>query len=168
MFREGNLRASDADRELAVSMLQRAAAEGRLDHDELDERVQRALVARTYAELAETVIDLPLPPDPARSGRRRRPEPLPAWASRGGRGRSLRMVAGTTIGGWMLRAVRHNPSLLIVLVPLLALAATFALCFALLWLTVVAVAMMAGVRGIGPGRRRAQLRRRRHSAASIS
>jgi hypothetical protein len=143
MFREGNLRASDADRELAVSMLQQAAAEGRLDHDELDERVQRALRARTYAQLAATVIDLPLPHD---GGRRSRREPPPAWAVRRGRGAGLRAAAGAAVGGWMVRAVRRNPSLLLVLVPMAIVATMFAMCLAVMWLTVMAVALACGRR----------------------
>ncbi|MFI9723988.1 DUF1707 domain-containing protein [Streptomyces sp. NPDC052396] len=51
-------RASHADRESAVGHLQRAAVEGRLDFDELDERLEQALNARTHGELAALLADL--------------------------------------------------------------------------------------------------------------
>lgn len=56
MFR---LRASDADRELAVEILCAAAGDGRLSAAELDERLEVALTARTIGELAELTADLP-------------------------------------------------------------------------------------------------------------
>ncbi|MGH2910006.1 MAG: RDD family protein, partial [Solirubrobacteraceae bacterium] len=56
-----SLRASDSDRERAVTVLHDAATEGRLDADELDERVARAFSATTYGELDSLVEDLPMP-----------------------------------------------------------------------------------------------------------
>ncbi|MFJ4874882.1 DUF1707 domain-containing protein [Streptomyces sp. NPDC088745] len=52
------LRASDADREEVVEQLREAAAEGRLDMEELDERLGLALTAKTVAELAPLVEDV--------------------------------------------------------------------------------------------------------------
>ncbi|MFI0979689.1 DUF1707 domain-containing protein [Streptomyces sp. NPDC021093] len=52
------LRASDADREAVVEQLREAAAEGRLDLDELDERLGLALGAKTVAELEPLTEDL--------------------------------------------------------------------------------------------------------------
>ena len=60
-----DLRIADADRERAVELLRAAAAEGRLDSDELEERVSRALAARTHGELDELLNDLPKPHVPA-------------------------------------------------------------------------------------------------------
>jgi len=54
------LRAAHADRERAAYVLKAAFAEGRLDRDELAERVELAYRARTHAELAELSDDLPL------------------------------------------------------------------------------------------------------------
>jgi hypothetical protein len=54
-----SLRASDADRDAAVDRLREAAGEGRLEPDELEQRVDGALRARTYGELAELLADLP-------------------------------------------------------------------------------------------------------------
>lgn len=59
------LRASDADRDATAERLRTAAAEGRLETDELDERLEVALRARTYGELDRVLADLP-PSLPAR------------------------------------------------------------------------------------------------------
>jgi len=53
------MRASTADRDRAVELLTRAYSEGRLDKDEHDARVERAMTASTFAELDAVVIDLP-------------------------------------------------------------------------------------------------------------
>jgi hypothetical protein len=55
----GQMRAADVDRDRAVSFLTTAFTEGRLTKDEYDERVDRALHARTYADLDVIVTDLP-------------------------------------------------------------------------------------------------------------
>src|SRR6266487_3208343 len=55
----GRLRASRADREQAIGTLKAAFVQGRLTKDELDERVGRALIPLTYAELAALTGDLP-------------------------------------------------------------------------------------------------------------
>ena len=55
----GHMRASLADREQAIDTLKAAFVQGRLTKDELDERVGRALVPLTYAELAALTDDLP-------------------------------------------------------------------------------------------------------------
>jgi hypothetical protein len=56
---KGALRASHADRDHVVELLRVAAGDGRLSPDELEERLDLALTARTYAELAALVTDLP-------------------------------------------------------------------------------------------------------------
>jgi hypothetical protein len=53
------MRASDEDREAVTERLRQAAGEGRLLAHELEERLARALRARTYGELDATVADLP-------------------------------------------------------------------------------------------------------------
>ncbi len=71
-----DLRASDADREAAVDALRRHAAAGRLDVDELDERVEKAYAAKMLSELAELQVDLPrlaVQPEPPEARRRSRP-----------------------------------------------------------------------------------------------
>jgi hypothetical protein len=56
------LRASHADRDQVVELLRVAAGDGRLSPAELDDRLERALTARTYAELAALTADLPATP----------------------------------------------------------------------------------------------------------
>ncbi len=53
------LRASDADRERSAEVLRNALAEGRINHEELDERLDRVYRATTVGELAEITRDLP-------------------------------------------------------------------------------------------------------------
>jgi hypothetical protein len=53
------LRASHADRDRTVEILRVAAGDGRLTADELDERIEAALSARTGGELAALTADLP-------------------------------------------------------------------------------------------------------------
>jgi hypothetical protein len=59
MNRRSTLRASDLDREHVAERLHRAAAEGRLFAEELEERLARALRARTLGELDALTTDLP-------------------------------------------------------------------------------------------------------------
>jgi Domain of unknown function (DUF1707) len=47
------------DRDRVVELLRVAAGDGRLTPDELDERLEAALTARTYSELAVLTTDLP-------------------------------------------------------------------------------------------------------------
>ncbi|MFE3555290.1 DUF1707 domain-containing protein [Streptomyces sp. NPDC059193] len=63
------LRASDADRDRVVERLRDAVAEGRLDMEEFEERLEAAYKSRTYAELEPLTRDLPAPfAAPAASG----------------------------------------------------------------------------------------------------
>ncbi|MFF7334758.1 DUF1707 domain-containing protein [Streptomyces sp. NPDC008150] len=55
------MRVSHDDRDRMVEILRDAAAEGRLDIDELEERVELALTARTFADLEPLAEDLPVP-----------------------------------------------------------------------------------------------------------
>lgn len=133
--RRGALRASDADRDATVDRLHRAATEGRIGSDELEQRVSVALKARTYAELDATVADLPS--QPRKASRSRHP--------------------AVPVARWTVRSIRANPMLLLVLLPGVAL--TFALLVAvtLIWAVLVVVAMVLSHSGrgpwIGPGRR---------------
>jgi hypothetical protein len=53
------LRASHADRDRVVDVLRIAAGDGLLTADELDERLEAALLARTVRELTALTVDLP-------------------------------------------------------------------------------------------------------------
>jgi hypothetical protein len=55
----GQLRASHQDRDRVVEVLRVAAGDGRLTANELDQRLEAALTARTYADLAVLTTDLP-------------------------------------------------------------------------------------------------------------
>jgi hypothetical protein len=57
--REPTLRASDSDREQVVTELREHGAAGRLDVEELEQRIGSAYTARTHGELQTLVADLP-------------------------------------------------------------------------------------------------------------
>jgi len=54
------LRISDADRHQVAEILRQAAGEGRLDFEELDERLEATYQAKTYADLVPITVDLPV------------------------------------------------------------------------------------------------------------
>ena len=65
--------AAAADRERTIDVLKAAFSEGRLTKEEFDTRSGRVLAARTYADLAAIVADLPAGPGG--------PMPCPTWAT---------------------------------------------------------------------------------------
>ena len=69
-----DMRAGDADREATVDSLRDHAGAGRLDGEELDERLETALSATTLGELRALVNDLP-GPSPRFGPRRERSHP---------------------------------------------------------------------------------------------
>jgi hypothetical protein len=75
MAPHSSLRASDADRDAVAERLRLAAVEGRLEPDELEERLHEALRARTYGDLRRLLTDLPSTP---MAWERRRVEARPA------------------------------------------------------------------------------------------
>ncbi|MFJ4774848.1 DUF1707 domain-containing protein [Streptomyces sp. NPDC088762] len=83
------LRASDADRDRVVERLRDAVAEGRLDMEEFEERLEAAYTSRTYAELEPLTKDLPAAPMPM-------PMPMPV----SGPGYASAPAAGS---GWPAR-----------------------------------------------------------------
>ena len=64
-----SMRISDDDRHRIAEILREAAGEGRLDIDELDERLEATYAARTYADLVPITHDLPVPASSAQSAR---------------------------------------------------------------------------------------------------
>ncbi|MGO9489580.1 MAG: DUF1707 domain-containing protein [Solirubrobacteraceae bacterium] len=70
------LRASDADRDRVAERLRKAATEGRLLTEELEQRLESAFRARTYGQLERLIADLPGKPVLPR--RRRPARRLPA------------------------------------------------------------------------------------------
>jgi hypothetical protein len=82
-----NLRASHEDRDEVVEELRVAGGDGRLDAEQLHQRLQSALTARTYGQLAALVADLstqpvtPATPAPAdRVEQQARPRQRSFWA----------------------------------------------------------------------------------------
>ena len=67
-----HLRASDADRERVAAALRRHHLDGRLDTDELQDRLGRCYAARTTGELAALLADLPADEPPPGGGDRAR------------------------------------------------------------------------------------------------
>ena len=62
------MRIADSDRERAMADLAMHYADGRLEHEEYDERLDAIWTARTRADLAVIFSDLPRPqPQPART-----------------------------------------------------------------------------------------------------
>lgn len=53
------LRISDDDRHKVAEVLRQAAGEGRIDLEELDERLEATFTAKTYADLVPITADLP-------------------------------------------------------------------------------------------------------------
>jgi len=74
---EPDLLASDAERERVAEALREHAAAGRLDAEELEERLGLALAARTRGDLAPLTADLPAPPAPQPRRRRTIPPVIP-------------------------------------------------------------------------------------------
>jgi hypothetical protein len=72
-------RISDAERHEVAEILRRAAGEGRIDLEELDERLEATYAAKTYADLVPITHDLPsaAPRQPAVSATGPRPEVVP-------------------------------------------------------------------------------------------
>jgi Domain of unknown function (DUF1707) len=96
----GRLRASHADREQVIDALKTAFVQGRLDRDEFDLRVGRALASRTYADLAALTADIP-----ARLVRPRPSEPARKSASK----KAVVPMAGATaalVGLWPVMMLR--------------------------------------------------------------
>jgi hypothetical protein len=90
-----SLRAGDADRDAVTERLRVAHAEGRLTAEELDERLDAALSARTMGELEPLTRDLPPVPGSGAVARRPRTgdEALPA--RRPGHHSGMRAAWGT-------------------------------------------------------------------------
>lgn len=117
----GDLRASDDDREKQAEVVRQAAAEGRLDFTELEERLERVYAARTYAELAEVTRDLPnaelvVPPPPAaRLDRAGRPSIQAVFSSQKVKGvwnvpreMSVRAIAGSVVLDFTEASMPHE------------------------------------------------------------
>ncbi|MEU1375796.1 DUF1707 domain-containing protein [Streptomyces triculaminicus] len=93
------MRASDAERERIAEALREAVAEGRLDMEEFEERLDAAYKARTHADLEPLVRDLPMP---SRTGAGAAEPATGDWAGRIG-GRATSKGAVGIMGGFQRR-----------------------------------------------------------------
>jgi len=105
-----------------VDRLHKAATEGRIASDELEQRVTTALRARTYGELEATVADLP---GPQRRGSVQR------------RG---------SAGGWALATARTYPMLLLFAIPAVVVTAAVVLAAATVWAVLMLLVFVLGQR----------------------
>ena len=102
-IRPSDLRASHEDRDNVVEQLRVAAGDGRLTAAELDERLELALTARTYAELAALTADLPAAGTAALAPSGPLPEPKDLVRLECGSGNALRN------GRWLVpRTIETN------------------------------------------------------------
>ena len=131
------LRISDADRHKVAELLRDAAAEGRLDLEELDERLEATYAAKTYADLVPITIDLPAHGEQPSMPVQRR-ETLPATVTYDS---SLAILGGCTRKGAWLVPPRHQAFALMGGVELDLREATFAARETVIY----ANAVMAGV-----------------------
>lgn len=119
MRSDHSLRASDADRDAVVDRLREAAGEGRLEPDELEQRVDGALRARTYGDLAELLDDLPS------DGRMTAPRT---------RRRTNQLARSAVVGAGLLVAVTAAVAVVVVVAMLALAAAALWVCLVVCWL----------------------------------
>src|SRR6478736_6197204 len=90
------MRISDADRQRVADVLRDAAGDGRIDLDELEERLELTWQAKTYGELVPITLDLQAPgpaAPPTGPPVRRTPSAVPAV----GHNSSVAMMSGVVI-----------------------------------------------------------------------
>jgi Domain of unknown function (DUF1707) len=99
----GDVRASDADRDRALSELGEARQAGRITADEYDERSAQALAARTGKDLTALLADLPV---------QRVPETRTAAVDRAQLARAARVAAVAALAAFCFTAVAAAGALL--------------------------------------------------------
>jgi hypothetical protein len=130
-----DLRASDRDRHRIAEQLHAAAAEGRIDLDELGDRLETLYAARTYGELVPLTRDLPVPATA--------PRPVAATAPAGTEGPSvsIAIMSGCDRSGEWVVPAQHTAFALMGGVELDLRHARFAADD----VTITAVAIMGGI-----------------------
>lgn len=98
------LRISDDDRHRVAEVLRLAAGEGRIDLEELDERLEATYSAKTYADLVPITADLPVPAGAARAT----PQPRPATGPVSSYGSSVAVMSETKRRGPWLVPDQHT------------------------------------------------------------
>ncbi len=76
-----DLRVGDSEREETGEQLRRAHAEGRLDAEEFQQRIERCYKAKTVGDLRALVVDLPGEPRQRERSFGRGPRLLPRWGA---------------------------------------------------------------------------------------
>jgi Domain of unknown function (DUF4190)/Domain of unknown function (DUF1707) len=94
------LRASDSDRESAAERLRVAAVDGRIDSEELEERLSAVYSARWVADLDRLVADVSPPPPPPAPVYAPYPAPVVAYQTTNGLAVAS-LVAGFLWLGWL-------------------------------------------------------------------
>jgi hypothetical protein len=112
------MRVSDAERERVAAFLRDQAIEGRLDHEELEERLGRAYRAVTVGDLERLIADLP-----------HRRVPAPAPVRRTGPPRAMYGVGLAALFALMVPSVVMVVMALMFAAGIAAVAALFALGF---------------------------------------
>jgi hypothetical protein len=141
---QADVRAGDADRERVADELARHCAEGRLTSDELSERVDVALRARTLSELAAVTRDLPrLAPAPRLSPHR--------WRLAAGGAAALALLALAALGADFVELLSQDAlgAVLAVVVVLLGIVLAATLLGSLLVALAPLIAAGLAVRWIG-------------------
>ena len=93
------IRASDADRDAALSELSEHFQAGRLTAAEFDDRAGQALAARTWGELRTLLRDLPAPTSAAAP---QQPSRRPALVPLAATGIAAGLLVGVAYGWWSL------------------------------------------------------------------
>jgi hypothetical protein len=101
-FPAGDIRVSDAERDVALAELSEHFQAGRLTQEEFDDRSGRALAARTGNELRELFTDLPRTEAPAA------PAPAPAAARARGHWPTGRVIIACVIAAIIVGNVAGN------------------------------------------------------------
>jgi hypothetical protein len=143
MSRHDSLRASDADRDAVIHRLREAAGEGRLEPDELEQRIDVALRARTYGDLAGLLADLP--GDGHVFSRRAGPRTIP-------------IAQSAVLGAGLVVAVTLALALVVLVVVLVLAATAWWIALVLVWL-----AFCSSRRRLSSGPARRHHLRARHS-----
>jgi hypothetical protein len=99
-----SLRVSHEDRDQVVEQLRVAAGDGRLTAEELDERLEAALTARTYGELDVLLVDLPAVPGTVAAPVREAKELVSLKTSHG----NIRRNGHWAVPGRMVVEARHG------------------------------------------------------------
>lgn len=97
-----HMRISDDDRHKVAEVLREAAGDGRIDLSELDERLEAAYSAKTYADLVPITVDLPAHGEVVQH--RPAPSPVPAATYTG----SIAVMSETKRRGVWLVESRHS------------------------------------------------------------